>query len=70
MARDFEQFLERVRALVPPPPRPAEPQRPQTDEARIALLKLALDQFLLTPGIERAVGKEAWEFALNVREDC
>ena len=65
----FSEFLERVQALVPIPPAPTS-VRPQNDAARIALLKIALDQFLLTPGMEKHVGKDVWEFALSVREDC
>lgn len=70
MTQAFAQFMERVQALCPPSPAPVRSVRPQTDAARIALLKIALDQFLLTPGMEKRVGKDAWEFALSVREDC
>lgn len=66
---EFSAFLARLQNVLPLPPVPAE-LRPQTDAARIALLKIALDQFLLLPGLEDHVGQDAWEFALNVREDC
>lgn len=68
MSQEFAQFMERIKALCPPQPAPAP--RPQTDAAKIALLKAALDQFLLTPNMEKWVGRDAWEFALSVREDC
>lgn len=69
MSQEFAQFMDRIKALCPPQPA-AQAPRPQTDAARIALLKVALDQFLLTPNMDKWVGKDAWEFALSVREDC
>jgi len=63
----FTLFMQRVQGL---PPSPAPTVRPQTDAARIALLKIALDQFLLTPEVEQLVGPSVWAFAINVREDC
>lgn len=67
----FDAFMSKVRALaVPPRLGPLRELRPQTDAARIALLKIALDQFLLAPGAQRVVGRDVWEFAQSVREDC
>lgn len=67
MDQAFTAFMHRIQGM---PTAPAPTVQPQTDAARIALLKIALDQFLLTPGVEQLVGSLAWDFALNVREDC
>lgn len=66
---EFDNFVQRIAAAVRPPDPPAV-LKPQTDGARIALLKIALDQFLLNPHLERVVGRDVWEFAQSVREDC
>jgi len=72
MTQEFAEFMTRLRATVEPPSqtRDLRSLRPQTDAGRIALLKIALDQFLLSPGMEQRVGRDVWEFALSVREDC